>query len=154
MLLRIDVFFFFFFFEKMANRRKCLNTKLDIKISGFFQYLPSKTILAHESSLAVKQCFIWLNWKVSAYYNSLVSKRLHVHRKEEKFSGERTCTSLVRFIFLHLASYVGWVWFRYLFFSEPFSLSVLTKLLGFLPPKRTSSIPITKCRIISLMCLF
>ena len=116
MLLRIDVFFFFFFFEKMANRRKCLNTKLDIKISGFFQYSPSKTILAHESSLAVKQCFIWLNWKVSAYYNSLVSKRLHVHQKQGRFSGERTCTFLVRFIFLHLASYVGWVWFRYLFF--------------------------------------
>ena len=40
------------------------------------------------------------------------------------------------------------------FFSEPFSLSVLPKLLGFLSPKRTSSIPITRCRIISLMCLF
>ena len=40
------------------------------------------------------------------------------------------------------------------FFSEPFSLRVLPKLLGFLSPKRTSSIPITRCRIISLMCLF
>ena len=39
-LLRIDVFFLFiYFFEKIGNRRKCLNTKLGIKISVFFLIL-------------------------------------------------------------------------------------------------------------------